>query len=230
MVMRRHSTAGGNRSVRKLRILLADDHGVVRKGLRFLLESETDLEVVGEASDGRQAVDLAGELQPDVIVMDIAMPRLNGIDATSQIVKLNPNAGVIMLSMYSDEEYLVRTLTAGAKGYLLKDSAETDLVRAVRSVSSGQPFFSPTIAKTLLEDYVRRLQQRGLSDSYDLLSDREKEVMQLLAEGRTNKEVATLLNLSTHTVDTHRTHIMQKLNLHNTAEIVLYAVRKKIIA
>ncbi len=228
--MRLHSTAGRKGRVTRLRILLADDHGVVRKGLRFLLESEPDLEVVGEASDGRQAVDLAAELQPDVIVMDIAMPRLNGIDATSQIIKQNPNAGVIMLSMYSDEEYLVRTLTAGAKGYLLKDSAETDLVRAVRSVSTGKPFFSPAIAKTLLEDYVRRLQQRGLADSYDLLSDREKEVLQLLAEGRTNKEVATLLNLSTYTVDTHRTHIMQKLNLHNTAEIVLYAVRKKIIA
>jgi DNA-binding NarL/FixJ family response regulator len=216
--------------LKKLRILLADDHGVVRKGLRFLLETEPDLEVVGEAADGRQAVDLTGELHPDVVVMDIAMPRLNGIDATGQIVRQHPEVGVIMLSMYSDEEYLVRTLTAGAKGYLLKDSAETDLVRAVHSVSDGKPFFSPAIAKTLLEDYVRRLQQRGLSDSYDLLSDREKEVLQLLAEGKTNKEVATLLNLSTHTVETHRTHIMQKLSLHNTAEIVLYAVRKKIIS
>ena len=216
--------------MKKLRILLADDHGVVRKGLRFLLESEPDLEVVGEAADGRQAVDMAEELRPDVVVMDIAMPWLNGIDATGQIVKQQPAVGVIMLSMHSDEEYLVRTLTAGAKGYLLKDSAETDLVQAVHSVSDGKPFFSPAIAKTLLEDYVRRLQQRGLSDSYDLLSDREKEVLQLLAEGKTNKDVATLLNLSTHTVETHRTHIMQKLNLHNTAEIVLYAVRKKIIS
>lgn len=216
--------------MKKLKILLADDHGVVRKGLRFLLETEPDLEVIGEAADGRQAVDMTGELHPDVVVMDIAMPRLNGIDATGQIVRQHPEVGVIMLSMYSDEEYLVRTLTAGAKGYLLKDSAETDLVRAVHSVSDGKPFFSPAIAKTLLEDYVRRLQQRGLSDSYDLLSDREKEVLQLLAEGKTNKEVATVLNLSTHTVETHRTHIMQKLSLHNTAEIVLYAVRKKIIS
>jgi len=216
--------------LKKLRILLADDHGVVRKGLRFLLESEPDLEVVGEAADGRQAVDMAEELRPDVVVMDIAMPWLNGIDATGQIVKQQPAVGVIMLSMHSDEEYLVRTLTAGAKGYLLKDSAETDLVQAVHSVSDGKPFFSPAIAKTLLEDYVRRLQQRGLSDSYELLSDREKEVLQLLAEGKTNKDVANLLNLSTHTVETHRTHIMQKLNLHNTAEIVLYAVRKKIIS
>jgi len=216
--------------LKKLRILLADDHGVVRKGLRFLLESEPDLEVVGEAADGRQAVDMAEKLHPDIVVMDIAMPWLNGIDATGQIVKQQPAVGVIMLSMHSDEEYLVRTLTAGAKGYLLKDSAETDLVQAVHSVSDGKPFFSPAIAKTLLEDYVRRLQQRGLTDSYDLLSDREKEVLQLLAEGKTNKDVASLLNLSTHTVETHRTHIMQKLNLHNTAEIVLYAVRKKIIS
>ena len=216
--------------MKKLRILLADDHGVVRKGLRFLLESEPDLEVVGEAADGRQAVDMAEKLHPDIVVMDIAMPWLNGIDATGQIVKQQPAVGVIMLSMHSDEEYLVRTLTAGAKGYLLKDSAETDLVQAVHSVSDGKPFFSPAIAKTLLEDYVRRLQQRGLTDSYDLLSDREKEVLQLLAEGKTNKDVASLLNLSTHTVETHRTHIMQKLNLHNTAEIVLYAVRKKIIS
>ena len=216
--------------MQKITVLLADDHTVVRQGLRALLEAEEDMSVVGEAENGRQAVQMAKRLQPDVVVMDIAMPRLNGIDATAQIVKKNPDAGVIMLSMYSDEEYLVRTLTAGAKGYLLKDSAETDLVQAVHSVSSGKPFFSPAIAKTLLEDYLRRLQQRGLTDSYDLLSDREKEVLQLLAEGKTNKEVATLLNLSTYTVETHRTHIMQKLNLHNTAEIVLYAVRKKIIS
>jgi two-component system response regulator NreC len=216
--------------VKKIRVLLADDHGVVRKGLRFLLESERDLEVVGESSDGRQAVQDAETLRPDVIVMDIAMPRLNGIEATSQIVKRSPDSSVIVLSMHSDEEYLVRALTAGAKGYLLKDSAESDLVSAVRSVSGGRPFFSPSIASTLLENYVQQLQQRGLSDSYHLLSDREKEVLQLLAEGKTNKEVATVLNLSTHTVETHRTHLMQKLNLHNTAEIVLYAVRKKIIS
>ena len=216
--------------MKKTRILLADDHGVVRKGLRFLLESEPDFEVAGEAADGRQAVDLAAELEPDVVVMDIAMPRLNGIDATDQIMRRHPRTGVIILSMHSDEEYLVRALSAGAKGYLLKDSAEADLVRAIRSVSEGKPFFSPAIAKALLEDYLRRLQQRGLADSYDLLSDREKEVLHLLAEGKTNKEVATLLDLSPYTVETHRNRLMQKLNLHNTAEIVLYAVRKKIIA
>jgi DNA-binding NarL/FixJ family response regulator len=214
----------------KIRVLLADDHGVVRKGLRFVLENEPDIEVVGEASDGRQAIEASGENNPNVIVMDIAMPRLNGIDATAQIVKHQPQTGVIILSMYSDEEYLLRALTAGAKGYLLKDTAESELVSAVRTVAAGKPFFSPDISKTLLEDYLRQLRQKGLNDSYDLLSDREKEVLQLLAEGKTNKEVATVLNLSPYTVETHRTHIMQKLNLHNTAEIVLYAVRKKLIS
>lgn len=212
-----------------VRVLLADDHGVVRKGLRFLLEHQTGIEVVGEASDGREALRLSEALSPDVVVMDIAMPNLNGIDATAQIVKRNPKTGVIILSMYSDESYLVRALTAGAKGYLMKDAAELDVVRAVQAVSEGKPFFSPAIAQTLLEDYMRKLQQENLQDSYELLTDREKEILQLLAEGKSNKDVATLLNLSPYTVETHRTHLMQKLNLHNTAEIVLYAVRKKII-
>lgn len=215
---------------RKIRILLADDHGVVRRGLRFLLECEPDMEVVGEASEGREAVDLDEKLSPDIIVMDIAMPRLNGIDATSQIVKRRPQVGIIILSMHSAEEYLLRALAAGAKGYLLKDSAEMDLLQAVRAVASGKHFFSPAISEMLLEDYLRQLQQRGLTDSYSLLTDREKEVLQLLAQGKSNKEVATLLDLSPYTVETHRTRIMQKLNLHNTAELVLYAVRKKIIA
>lgn len=215
--------------MKKIRILLADDHGLVRKGLRLLLERETGFEVVGEAADGREAARLAETLEPDIVVMDIAMPQLNGIDATAQIVKRNPRIGVIILSMHSDESYLMRALTAGARGYLLKDSAEPDLLRAVQVVAEGKPFFSPAIAAALLEDYVRQLQQRGLQDTYELLTDREKEILQLLAEGKSNKEVASLLNLSPYTVETHRTHIMQKLNLHNTAEIVLYAVRKKII-
>lgn len=213
-----------------IRILVADDHGVVRKGLRLQLEQHPDFAVVGEAVDGREAVRLTEELKPDVVIMDIAMPNLNGIEAAGQIAKKQPGAGVVILSMHSDETYLVRALTAGAKGYLLKDTADADLARAVRAVAQGKPFFSPAIAQTLLEDYLRQLQQRGLQDSYDLLTDREKEVLQLLAEGRSNKEVATLLNLSPYTVETHRTRIMQKLNLHSTADIVLYAVRKKIIA
>jgi two-component system, NarL family, response regulator NreC len=214
----------------KTRILIADDHGIVRKGLRLQLEQQDQFEVVGEASDGREAVRVAEELDPDVVIMDIAMPNLNGIDAAAQMVKRNPQVRVIMLSMHSDESYLTRALSAGAKGYLLKETADLDLFRAVQAVAQGKVFFSPAIANTLLEDYMRQLQQRGLQDSYDLLTDREKEILQLLAEGRSNKEVATTLDLSTYTVETHRTHIMQKLNLHSSADIVLYAVRKKIIS
>lgn len=214
----------------KVRILIADDHGVVRKGLRLQLEQEAEFEVIGEASDGREAVHMSEELAPDVVIMDIAMPGLNGIQATTQLLKKNPQVGVIILSMYSDETYLTRALSAGAKGYLLKDTADVDLHRAVQVVAKGKPFFSPTIANTLLEDYMRQLQQRGLQDSYDLLTEREKEILQLLAEGRSNKEVASTLNLSPNTVETHRTRIMQKLDLHSSAEIVLYAVRKKIIS
>jgi two-component system response regulator NreC len=213
-----------------IRILLADDHGVVRKGLRFLLERQSGMEIVGEAADGREAVHLAEEADPDIVIMDIAMPLLNGIEATAQMVKRSPRVGVIILSMHSDEDYLLSALNAGAKAYLLKDSAEVDLVRAINAVMNGTPFFSPEIAKTMLEDYMRFLNQRNLQDSYDLLTEREKEVLQLLAEGKSNKEVAAILDVSTYTVDSHRTHLMQKLNLHNTAEIVLYAVRKKIIA
>jgi two-component system, NarL family, response regulator NreC len=213
-----------------IRILVADDHGIVRKGLRFLLERQPGMEVVGEASEGREAVRLCQELSPEVVIMDVAMPQLNGIDATGQIVKNNPGTGIVILSMHADESYLVRALSAGAKGYLLKDSAEMDIVRAVQVVAQGRPFFSPQIAQALLNDYVKTLQQRGMQDSYELLTDREKEVLQLLAEGKSNKEVATILDLSTYTVETHRTNLMHKLNLHNTAEIVLYAVRKKIIS
>lgn len=214
----------------KVRILIADDHGIVRKGLRLQLEQREEFEVVGEASDGREAVRMAEELSPDVVIMDIAMPSLNGIDAASQMLKRRADTKVIILSMHSDESYLNRALSVGVKGYLLKETADLDLGRAVQSVAQGKVFFSPAIATTLLEDYMRQLQQRGLQDSYELLTDREKEILQLLAEGKSNKEVASALELSTYTVETHRTHIMQKLNLHSTADIVLYAVRKKIIS
>jgi len=212
-----------------IRVMLADDHGVVRKGLRFLLAAEPSIEVVAEAGDGRQAVRAAEENHPRVVVMDIAMPLLNGIDAATQILKKDPSIGVIVLSMYSDEEYLLRALSAGAKGYLLKDSAEDEIVRAVQTVASGKTFFSPAITHALLEDYVRRLQQTGERDSYGLLTDRERELLQLLAEGKTNKEAATTMGLAPSTVETHRANLMQKLGLRNTAEIVLYAVRKRII-
>jgi two-component system response regulator NreC len=215
--------------MKKIRVLLSDDHLVVRKGLRSILERQSGMEVVGEAADGREAVDLAESLTPDVAIIDITMPHLNGIDATAQIVKRNPKIGVVILSVHSDETYILRALNSGAKGYLLKDSAETDLVKAVDTVALGKPFFSPAIAEALLEDYMRFLHQRNLEDSYDLLTDREKEILQLLAEGKSNKEIASMLNLSVYTVETHRSNLMQKLGLHNTAEIVLYAVRKKII-
>jgi two-component system response regulator NreC len=213
-----------------IRVLLADDHGVVRKGLRLLLERQSGIEIVGEAADGREAVRLAEETDPDIVIMDIAMPLLNGIEATQQMVKRKASICVIILSMHSDEDYLLSSLNAGAKGYLIKETAEVDLVRAIHAVGKGSPFFSPEIAKTMLDDYMRYLQQRNLQDSYELLTDREREVLQLLAEGKSNKEAAAVLDLSVYTIDSHRMHLMQKLNLHNTAEIVLYAVRKKIIA
>jgi two-component system, NarL family, response regulator NreC len=213
----------------KIRLVIADDHGVVRKGLRLLLEQYPEIEVIGEAPDGRAAVELAAQLTPDVMIMDVAMPLLNGIDAAGQILKSNAKVGIIMLTMYADEGYLLRALGVGVKGYLLKESAEQDLRRAVQAVAQGRPFFSPAVTQTLLEDYMRVLKQDGLSDSYELLTNREKEVLQLLAEGKTNKDVASVLDLSLSTVESHRTNLMQKLSLHNTAEIVLYAVRKNIV-
>jgi two-component system, NarL family, response regulator NreC len=213
----------------KLRVLIADDHGVVRKGLRLLLEEFEEIEVVGEAANGREVVKLAAELSPEVILMDVAMPLLNGIEAAEQVRKVNGDVGIVMLTMHADESYVLRALNAGVKGYLLKESAEEDLLRAVKTVSQGKPFFSPAITQALLEDYMRVLKQEGLSDSFELLTGREKEVLQLLAEGKTNKEVAAILDVSLYTVESHRTNLMQKLNLHNTAEIVLYAVRKNLV-
>ena len=214
----------------KTRVLVADDHGIVRHGLRSLLERQLDMEVAGEAGDGRDAVGMAAELNPDIIVMDIAMPQLNGIDAASQLAAAASGTAIILLSMYSEEEFMIRALSAGVRGYLLKDSAEADLIRAVRAVASGKTYFSPEISHLLVEDYMRRLQSEGLQDSYRLLTDREREVLQLLAEGRSNRETARLLNLSLHTVETHRTNLMRKLELHNIAEIVAYAMRKRIIS
>lgn len=212
-----------------IRILIADDHGIVRTGLKLLLERVEDIQVVGEAADGRDAVRLAKELQPNIVILDIGMPLLNGLDAASQIIGENEHVGVIILSMHTDESYIVRALDTGARGYLLKDNADEDIERAIRSVAIGRPFFSPSIAKTLLEDYVRLMRERRVQDSYELLTEREREVLQLLAEGKSNKEAATILNLSPYTIETHRQNLMQKLGLHNTAEIVLYAVRKAII-
>ena len=211
-----------------MRVLLADDHSIVRRGLRALLE-EAGHTVVAEAGDGLEAIRLCEEHRPDLLILDIGMPRLNGIEVAARTQKLPRPPGVIILSMYGDESYIIRALSAGARAYLLKSATDEDLVPAVQAVASGKPFFSPAVAAVLVEDYVRRLQTRGLTDSFLLLTDREKEVLQLLAEGRSNKEVATLLDLGLSTVETHRANLMQKLGLHNTAEIVLYAVRKGII-
>ncbi|HEY3937811.1 MAG TPA: response regulator transcription factor [Bryobacteraceae bacterium] len=213
----------------KLKLLIADDHGVVRRGLRLLLEQYPELEVAGEAANGRDVIRLAAELRPAVILMDVAMPLLNGIDAAEQILRANGQIGIILLTMHADESYVLRALNAGVKGYLLKESAEEDLLRAIKAVSQGKPFFSPAITKTLLEDYMRVLKQEGLSDTFELLTPREKEVLQLLAEGKSNKEAASILDVSLYTVESHRTNLMQKLGLHNTAEIVLYAVRKNLV-
>ena len=211
-----------------MRVLLADDHSIVRRGLRSLLE-DAGLSVVAEASDGLEAVRLCDEHRPDILILDIGMPKLNGIEVAARAQKLESPPGVIILSMHADESYIIRALASGARAYLLKSATDEDLLPAVRAVAAGRPYFSPAVTAVLVEDYVRRLQTRGLTDSYDLLTDREKEILQLLAEGRSNKEVAALLDLGLSTVETHRGNLMQKLNLHNTAEIVLYAVRKGII-
>jgi DNA-binding NarL/FixJ family response regulator len=211
-----------------LRVLLADDHSIVRRGLRSLLE-DAEFDVVGEAADGLEAVRLCESLAPDVVILDIAMPKLNGIEVAARAEKLPRPPGVIILSMHADESYIIRALAAGARGYLLKSATDEDLVPAVRAVAAGKPYFSSAVAAVLVEDYVRRLRTRGLTDSFDLLTDRERQILQLLAEGRSNKEVAVLLDVGLSTIETHRANLMQKLNLHNTAEIVLYAVRKGII-
>jgi len=212
--------------MKKLRILLADDHTLVRQGLRRILEEKTEWEVVGEAHDGREAVLRTVELKPDIVIMDLAMPQMNGTEATRQLSRKAPNAQVLVLSMHMDESYVLQALRAGARGYLLKDSVDADLLRAVAAVSEGKSFFSPSVAKMMLDDYIRHLEQQGVTDRFELLSEREREIFQLIAEGNSNKEIAGLLSLSISTVETHRSRIMEKLDLHSTAEIILYAVRK----
>jgi two-component system response regulator NreC len=213
----------------QIRIVLADDHTIIRSGLRLLLEQQTDFKVVAEAEDGRQAVQLVAKHRPDVVILDIGMPQLNGIEATRQIVAQEGHPNVVILSMHSDESYVLRSLKAGARAYILKNAAEADLIRAVRAVSEGKSFFSPVISKMLLEDYVRQVREKEVEDSYDLLTPREREILQLLAEGKTNKEVASVLGVSPHTIETHRGNILEKLNLHSVPELILYAVRKGII-
>jgi two-component system response regulator NreC len=216
--------------LKTIRILLADDHKVMRRGLRLLLESQPGFSVVAEASDGREAVEQAESTQPDVAVLDIAMPNLSGIEAAQRISSASPQIAIVILSMHSDEGYVLRALKSGVKGYVLKDSAEGDLMEAIKAVHEGKTFFSPEISKMLVEDYVREIRSRGTEDSYDLLTSREREILQLLAERKSNKDIAAALNLSPYTVETHRRNLQEKLNLHSFAELILYAVRKGVIS
>jgi DNA-binding NarL/FixJ family response regulator len=210
-----------------VRILLADDHTIVRHGLRRMLEERPEWQVVAEASDGRQAISLAEQHKPDVAIIDVAMPLLNGIETTRQLVRKVPGLKVLVLSMHVDEVYVTQMLRAGATGYLLKDSADNDLFQAVTAVARGQSFFSPAIARLMVDEYVRP-RPEGL-DRYETLSDREREIFQLVAEAKTSKEIAALLGISTSTVETHRARIIQKLDLHSATEIALYAVRRGVI-
>lgn len=207
-----------------IRILLADDHGVVRNGFRMILAAQWDMEVVGEASNGREAVEKAIDLQPDVVVMDVTMPELNGIEASRQISKAVPKARILALSMQKDSVYVREMLRAGAKGYLLKDCNEGDLLGAVRAVAVGKGWLSPEVSDAVLDDY-----RKHVTNPIDLLSPREREVLQMIAESKTNKEIATALSLSVYTVEAHRGRIMEKLNLHSIGELVRFSIRNGLI-
>jgi two-component system response regulator NreC len=207
-----------------IRVLLADDHAMVRKGFRLILEAQTDMEIAGEAGNGREAVELAEKLHPDVVVMDVAMPELNGIEATRRLAVSSPHTRVLALSMHKDSVYVREILRAGARGYLLKDSIDTDLINAVRAVAKGDGYISPGVSDAVLSDY-----RRHVTDPIDLLTSREREVLQMIAESKTNKEIAVALNLSVYTVEAHRGKIMEKLNLHSTGELVRFAVRHGLV-
>jgi DNA-binding NarL/FixJ family response regulator len=207
-----------------IRILLADDHALVRQGFRMILDAQSDMEVLGEAANGREAIELGEKLQPDVVVMDVAMPELNGIEATRRLIASSPRTRVLALSMHKDSAYVREILRAGARGYLLKDSNEADLLAAVRAVAKGEGYLSPGVSDAVLTDY-----RRHVTDPLDLLTSREREVLQLIAEGKTNKEIATSLTLSVYTVEAHRGRVMEKLNLHSTGELVRFALRSGLI-
>jgi two-component system, NarL family, response regulator NreC len=215
--------------VDELRVLLGDDHTVLRQGLRRILEDRRDWRVIAEAGNGRDAVREAIELTPDVAVLDIGMPLLNGIEATRQIARRAPSVRVLILSMHSDQAYVTQAVQAGARGYLLKESAGSELISAIAAVAAGKSFFSPVVAQVVFDDYVRGLTERGITDRYDALSEREREVLQLVAEGKSSKEIADVLTISPATVETHRTHVLQKLGLRNTAEVVRFAARRGIV-
>jgi len=213
----------------KIRVFLVDDHTVVRQGLRRILESDDEIEIVGEAGDGRTALELVQKLRPHVVVMDVAMPELNGIEATRQILKRVEGTKVLVLSMHGDDVYVRQALKAGARGYLLKDSEDLDLIKAVKAIRDGGSFFSPPVSKVVLSGYLGDKVEGDADDGASRLTDREREVLQLIAEGKTNKEVAHALSVSVNTVETHRKHVMEKLDLHNTAELVRFAIRTKMV-
>ncbi|MBV9037281.1 MAG: response regulator transcription factor [Acidobacteriaceae bacterium] len=211
-------------SDRAINILLADDHTIVRQGLKLILSAHPDLRVVGEAANGKEAVELAAKLKPDIVLLDVAMPELNGIEATRKMVEANSRLRVLVLSMHKEAVYVREILRAGARGYILKDAIDTELLSAVRSVARGDGYISPAVSGALLSDY-----RKDVTDPVDLLSPREREVLQLIAEGKTNKEIATKLNLSVYTVDSHRGKIMEKLNLHSTGELVRFAIKRGLV-
>jgi two-component system response regulator NreC len=206
------------------KILLADDHTIVRQGLKLIISSHAELQVIGEAANGREVLELAEKLKPDVILMDVAMPELNGIEATRRLHEVSPRTKVLVLSMHKEGVYVREILKAGARGYILKDAIDTELISAIQSVARGDGYISPAVSGTLLSDY-----RQNITNPLDLLSSREREVLQLIAEGKTNKEVATRLNLSVYTVDSHRGKIMEKLNLHSTGELVRFAVKQGLV-
>ena len=206
------------------KILLADDHVLVRQGFKMILSAQSDFEIVGEAGNGREVLELAEKLQPDLVIMDVTMPELNGIEATRRLANVAPRARVLALSMHKDAVYVREILRAGARGYLLKDSADADLIAAVRSIAKGEAWLSPAVSDAVLTDY-----RRHVTDPLDLLTSREREVLQMIAEGKTNKEIATSLNLSVYTVEAHRGRVMEKLNLHSTGELVRFALRAGLI-
>ena len=215
--------------MKKVRLLIADDHKIFRQGIIKLLNEEPDLQVVGEAADGREVVKKATELKPDVILMDIAMANLNGLEATKQIKKVLPESKIIMLTMHKNEEYVLQSFQAGASGYILKEGAVEELVSAIRSIHADKSFLSPTVSKTLVDAYLRKMETGKTETPFDLLTDREREVLQLIAEGFTNREVAKQLYISVKTVEAHRAHIMQKLNIHDIAKLVKYAIQKGLV-